>query len=88
MKKCNCIINLVTCECESLCRPPLCRRAVCQDKEATQKQIDQVVRIPSSLFLYRLTSACSPDYVRPTNEGTKYDSYDRVLQRRRSKCQK
>jgi hypothetical protein len=45
-----------------------------------------VVRIPSSLFLLRLNSACSPTYVRPVNEGVKHDSYVRVLQRRRSLC--
>jgi hypothetical protein len=91
MKKCVCTLKLdcpIDCKCEYRCRPPPCRGGICQDKAAIQNQIDQVVRIPSSLFLLRLTSACSPTYVRPVNEGVKYDSYDRVLQRRRSLCKK
>jgi hypothetical protein len=50
-------------------------------------QINNQVRMPSSQYQYQLTSACSPTYAKPTNEGIKYGSYMRVIYRRRSLCQ-
>jgi hypothetical protein len=41
----------------------------------------------STQYQYQLTSACSPTYVKPTNEGIKYGSYMRVIYRRRSLCE-
>ena len=31
-------------------------------------------------------NSCCKKYVKPTNEGVKYDSYDRVLRRRRGQA--
>jgi len=44
-----------------------------------------VVAIPQSQRLLTLAMCCS-DYVKPTNEGIKFGSYDRILRRRRGKA--
>ena len=41
-----------------------------------------IVSAPQSQHILKLTSCCGK-YVKPTNEGIKFGSYDRVLRRRR-----
>lgn len=60
---------------------------LCFDYSSTMKRINQETSLPSSQYGIQLTSACSPDYVKPLNEGIKYGSYMRVIMRRRSRCQ-
>ncbi len=47
-----------------------------------QKQINNEVRRPSSMFTLKLNTCART--INNTNEGKKHDSYARVLQRRRS----
>jgi len=61
--------------------------SICYDYTATMNQINNQVRMPSTQYQYQLTSACSPTYVKPTNEGIKYGSYMRVIYRRRALCE-
>ena len=44
-----------------------------------------IVSSPESQHILNLTSCCK-QFIKPTNEGVKYDSYDRVLRRRRGKA--
>ena len=44
-----------------------------------------LVQPPESQKIIKLESCCTT-YVKPTNEGIKFDSYDRVLRRRRGKA--
>jgi hypothetical protein len=44
-----------------------------------------LVQPPSSQHILDITSCCGK-YTKPTNEGIKYASYDRVLRRRRGKA--
>ena len=44
-----------------------------------------IVSKPESQHLLSLISCCKK-YVKPTNEGIKFGSYDRVLRRRRGKA--
>ena len=44
-----------------------------------------LVQPPESQHLINLNSCCGK-YVKPTNEGIKFDSYDRVLRSRRGKA--
>ncbi len=55
----------------------------CPDVKPIIKTI--VVSSSESQHLLKLTSCCSK-YVKPTNEGIKFASYDRVLRRRRGKA--
>lgn len=44
-----------------------------------------IVSSPESQHILKLTSCCRK-YVKPTNEGIKFGSYDRVLRRRRGQA--
>lgn len=59
---------------------------LCYDYGTTMEKVNNEVGLSSSSYQYKLTSACSPDYVKPTNEGIKYGSYMRVIYRRRASC--
>ena len=51
-----------------------------------QSNVKTIIESTSeSQHLLKLTSCCS-EYVKPTNEGVKFASYDRVLRRRRGKA--
>uniref|UniRef100_A0A6C0EUZ0 Uncharacterized protein n=1 Tax=viral metagenome TaxID=1070528 RepID=A0A6C0EUZ0_9ZZZZ len=58
-------------------------RLTCPQPTRLIKEI--LIPIPSSQYLLTLTSCCTK-YVKPTNEGIKFGSYDRVLRRRRGKA--
>ena len=47
-----------------------------------EKQINQEVRRPSSMFTLKLNTCART--INTTNVGKKHDSYQRVLQRRRA----
>ena len=60
-------------------------RLKCPQPVLTKKEILILMPIPSSQYLLNITSCCSK-YTKPITEGIKYDSYDRVLRRRRGKA--
>ena len=60
-------------------------RLKCPQPVLTKKEILILMPISSSQYLLNITSCCSK-YKKPINEGIKYESYDRVLRRRRGKA--
>ena len=59
---------------------------LCYNYATTLQRINNEVGLASSLYQNKLTSACSPVYVKPTNCGVKYGDYMRVIYRRRALC--
>jgi hypothetical protein len=59
---------------------------LCYDYGATMARVKNQVGLASSIYQYKLTSACSPVYVKPTNVGVKHGDYMRVIYRRRALC--
>ena len=59
---------------------------LCYNYATTLQRINNEVMQASSLYQYKLTSACSPVYVKPANCGVKHGDYMRVIYRRRALC--
>ena len=58
-------------------------RLTCPSYKITVKT--NLVQPSESQHILNITSCCNK-YVKPTNEGVKFNSYDRVLRRRRGKA--
>jgi len=59
------------------------QRLLCPSYKTAVKTI--LIQPTESQHLLKLDSCCA-SYIKPTNEGIKFSSYDRVLRRRRGKA--